>query len=40
VEEHAGFGFEDGDFGMGWIGAEFWDAEGDEVGGFFFEGAF
>ena len=21
VEEHAGFGFEDGDFGMGWVGA-------------------
>src|SRR5258708_17222247 len=40
VEEHAGLGFEDGDFGARWIGAEFRDLEGDEVGGFFFDGAF
>ena len=39
MEEHAGLGFEDGDFGVLGIGAEFGDAEGDEVGGFFFEGA-
>ena len=39
VEEHAGLGFEDGDFGVRWIGAEFRDLEGDEVGGFFFDGA-
>jgi hypothetical protein len=40
VEEHAGFGFEDGDFRVRRVGAEFGDAEGDEVGGFFFDGAF
>ncbi len=40
VEEHAGLGFEDGDLGVRWIGAEFRDLEGDEVGGFFFDGAF
>ena len=40
VEEHAGFGFEDGDFGVRRVGAEFGDLEGDEVGGFFFDGAF
>ena len=39
VEEHAGLGFEDGDFGVGWIGTEFGDLEGDKVGGFFFDGA-
>ena len=39
VEEHAGLGFEDGDLGVRWIGAEFRDLEGDEVGGFFFDGA-
>ena len=39
VEEHAGFGFEDRDIGVGRVGAEFGDTEGDEVGGFFFEGA-
>jgi len=40
VEEHAGLGFEDGDLGVGRIGAEFGDAKADEVGGFFFDGAF
>ena len=39
MEEHPGFGFEDGDFGVRRVGAEFGDAEGDEVGGFFFDGA-
>ena len=40
VEEHAGFGFQDRDFGVRRVGAEFGDAEGDEVSGFFFDGAF
>jgi len=39
VEEHAGFRFEDGDFGVGLVSAEFGYAEGDKVGGFFFDGA-
>ena len=40
VKEDARLWFEDGNFGVGRVGAEFRDAEGDEVGGFFFEGAF
>ena len=40
VEEHAGFGFEDRDFGAGRISPEFGDLESDEVGRFFFDGAF
>jgi len=36
VEEDAWFGFEYGNFGVGWIGTEFGDAKGDQVGRIFF----
>lgn len=39
VEEHAGFRFNDRDFGVGRIGAKLGDAHGDEVGGFFLDRA-
>jgi len=40
VQEHAGVGFEDGNIGVRRVGAEFWHAEGDQIRGFFFYGAF
>ena len=40
MEQDLGIGFDDGNFGVGGIGAKLGNAERDQVRGFFFDGAF